>query len=188
MPRLNFQISAKGYSRFVLRCRAKAMKDLCVNRTRNIHNRISSQTTRCIHVHYFLKTLQLFLLLLFPTPILRPHSHLLPPPCLLPLPHQHYASHHRSTYELHHSRACNSPHLNAHAPSRRPRERKDPFHISRHPTTRYPEHGPLCVPELQEEAEAVGAAPAKEDYGAIEGCLEGFEVVCCRSLVSAIAL
>ena len=124
------------------------------------HNLITSQL------------LKLFLPLPFPT---RTHLHLLPS---LPLfLHQRQPRHYRRPNQLHDRRASDPPYLYTHASRRRPWESKQPLHVPRHPASRYPEERPFGEPELQEEAEAVGAQPAESGDGAVKGRFEGLEFV-----------
>lgn len=158
------------------------MKDLCVNRTRNIKQPIYQSSQNPFNIQADLWKLQLFLLPHLPsiTPSRsRTHSHLLPlrPHPLPSLPHQHYRRSDSLPNKLHYCRTSHKPHLNAHTTPRRPRKCQYPLHIPWDPAPRYPEHGTLRVPELQEEAEAVGATPAEEVGDAVEGGSIVLEVV-----------
>lgn len=84
---------------------------------------------------------------------------------------------HGSAHHPYNSNACYSPQLYTDASQWRPRERKHPLNVPRHPAHWYPEHGVFRVPELEEEAKAVGREEAEYLDCAIKGRFEGFEAV-----------
>jgi hypothetical protein len=74
-----------------------------------------------------------------------------------------------------HARARNAPYVDAHAAQGSAREAQYPFDVVWHPASGHPEHGRLGEPELQDEAEALGADPAERRDGGGEGGLVGAE-------------
>lgn len=80
--------------------------------------------------------------------------------------------------------AGSGPHLNADAAQWRTGKAQDPFHIVWHPVSWQPEHGRFGEPELQDEAEALGAEPAHGFDGRIERSLVGAKRAICVFIVS----
>lgn len=147
------QSLCQGVSHFVLQCRAKAMKDHCVNiREKHppvSHNRTSGYLQAANQSHLQRNTLQrlkLFLPFPLPTSASCTDLHLLP--SLLLFPYQDQRCHHCGSNKPHYSRASNPPQLYTHTPRRCSRECKQPLHIARHPIPWYPEERSFGEPEL----------------------------------------
>jgi hypothetical protein len=80
--------------------------------------------------------------------------------------------------------ARDAPDIDAHAAQRCAWEAQYPLDVVWYPASRHIEHGRLGEPELQNEAEALGAEPAEGGDCRRECCLVGAEGAICTSLVS----